>query len=217
MSANLADFAAAGWKKYDALKKAARRTRDDPDAKELVSLTTHKIASAHHPSVELYLDGRSIATVEIGLEVALTIAGVIAVEGGPADGDPIRELHGQRIACRSRDRHNQEATQIRSVRRVPAGPRLAATRAGPKRRLCRAGRDSQSRSTVDTRGLVLRSAAAIRVPLVGRLTSDKYVATNGRTMSDPLLSEPDSDPATARQPCATESADRPKRSARRIA
>ena len=79
MSLNLADVAAAGWKKYDALKKAARRTRDDPDAKELVSLTTHKIASSHHPSVDLYLDGRRIATVDIELEVALTIAGMIAV------------------------------------------------------------------------------------------------------------------------------------------
>jgi hypothetical protein len=79
MSMNLADVAAAGWKKYDALKKAARRTRDDPDAKELVSLTTHKIASSHHPSVDLFLDGKRIATVDIELEVALTVAGMIAV------------------------------------------------------------------------------------------------------------------------------------------
>jgi hypothetical protein len=76
MSMNLADVAAAGWKKYDALKKAARRT---PDAKELVSLTTHKIASSHHPSVDLFLDGKRIATVDIELEVALTVAGMIAV------------------------------------------------------------------------------------------------------------------------------------------
>jgi hypothetical protein len=79
MSLNLADVAAAGWKKYDVLKTAARSTRDDPDAKELVSLTTHKIASSHHPSVDLFLDGKRIATIEIGLEVALTIAGMIAV------------------------------------------------------------------------------------------------------------------------------------------
>jgi hypothetical protein len=79
MSMSLADVVAAGWKKYDALRKAARTTRDDPDAKELVSLVTHKIASSHHPSVDLCLDGKSIATVEIELEVALTIAAVIAV------------------------------------------------------------------------------------------------------------------------------------------
>lgn len=61
MSANLADIAATGWKRYDALKKAALRTRDDPTAKELVSLATHKIVSSHHPSVDVYLDGRTIA------------------------------------------------------------------------------------------------------------------------------------------------------------
>ena len=62
MSVNLADVATAGWKKYDALKKAARSIRDDPDAKELVSLTTHKISSSHHPSVDLYLDSKRLAT-----------------------------------------------------------------------------------------------------------------------------------------------------------
>lgn len=79
MSANLADVVAAGWKKYDALKTAARNTRDNLGCKELVSLTTHKIASVHHPSVDLYLDGMLIATIEIKLEVSLTIAGMMAV------------------------------------------------------------------------------------------------------------------------------------------
>jgi hypothetical protein len=79
MSTNLADVAAAGWKKYDALKGAARRTRDDPQAKQLVSLITHKIASSHHPTVDVYVDDKRLATIEIELEIALTITGVIAV------------------------------------------------------------------------------------------------------------------------------------------
>jgi hypothetical protein len=79
MSANLSDVVAAGWKKYDALLKAARSTCNDPNATELVSLTTHKIESSHHPSIDLFLDKKRLATVEIAMDVALTIVGVIAV------------------------------------------------------------------------------------------------------------------------------------------
>jgi hypothetical protein len=79
MSANLSDVVAAGWKKYDALLKAARSTCHDRDATELVSLATHKIESSHHPSIDLFLDKKRLATVEIAMDVALTIVGVIAV------------------------------------------------------------------------------------------------------------------------------------------
>ena len=79
MSANLSDVVAAGWKKYDALLKAARSTCDDRNATELVALTTHKIESSHHPSIDLFLDKKRLATVEIAMDVALTIVGVIAV------------------------------------------------------------------------------------------------------------------------------------------
>jgi hypothetical protein len=40
---------------------------------------SQSFASGHHPSVDLYLDGKAIATVEIEVKVALTIAGMIAV------------------------------------------------------------------------------------------------------------------------------------------
>ncbi|MGB9308625.1 MAG: DUF2510 domain-containing protein [Mycobacterium sp.] len=218
MSANLADFAAAGWKKYDALKKAARRTRDDPDAKELVSLTTHKIASAHHPSVELYLDGRSIATVEIGLEVALTIAGVIAV---------VKEGRLTEIQSGSCTASGSLAVQgIDIIKRQRKFDLYGAFRLGqglPP--LEPAPSDDSVEPVVIHKAEVPSTPGAWYSDPTRRYESrwwdgsrwTQYVATNGRTMSDPLLSEPDSDPATARQPCATESADRPKRSARRIA
>ena len=78
-SVNLADVMAAGWKKYDALIKAARSTRDDRNATELVSLATHKITSDHHPSIDLCLDSKRLAAVQIGIDITLTIAGAIAV------------------------------------------------------------------------------------------------------------------------------------------
>jgi hypothetical protein len=79
LSLNLADVAAAGWKKYEALRQAALRTRDAPDTEETVALATHRIESSHHPDVEVFIDGRSIATIRIELAVTFSMAGVLAV------------------------------------------------------------------------------------------------------------------------------------------
>jgi hypothetical protein len=79
LSLNLVDLAAAGWKKYDALRQAARRTRDAPETEEFVALATHKIESTHHPFVELHVDGTSIGTIEMTLEITFTMAAVLAV------------------------------------------------------------------------------------------------------------------------------------------
>ena len=79
LSLNLADLAAAGWKKYEALRQAAKRTRDKPTAEEIVALTTHQIESGHHPSIDVSVDGKTIATVKIDLQLTYTMAGVLAV------------------------------------------------------------------------------------------------------------------------------------------
>jgi Protein of unknown function (DUF2510) len=199
MSVNLADVAAAGWKKYDALKDAARRTRDDRDAKELVSLTTHKIASSHCPSVDLYLDGRKLATVEIELEVVLTIAGVVAV----VKGGRLTEIQsgtctaGGSLAVQGIDMvKRQRKFDLYGAFRL-GGHGVPLLEPAP------------SNDSVEP--VVVRKAEASTTP--GGWHSDptrryesrwwdgsrwtQHVATKGRTMSDPLVSEPDSDPATA--------------------
>jgi hypothetical protein len=79
LSLNLVDLAAAGWTKYDALRHAAKRTRDAPKTEEVVALATHKIESTHQPSVELNVDGTSIGTIEMTLEINFTMAAVLAV------------------------------------------------------------------------------------------------------------------------------------------
>jgi hypothetical protein len=79
LSLNLVDLAAAGWTKYDALRQAAKRTRDAPNTEEVVAMATHKIDSTYHPSVELYVDGESISTIEMTLQITFTMAGVLAV------------------------------------------------------------------------------------------------------------------------------------------
>jgi hypothetical protein len=79
LSLNLLDLAVAGWNRYEALTDAARRTRDAPTTEEVVALVTHRIESSHNPTVELFIDGKSVGTIEVELDVAFDMAGVVAV------------------------------------------------------------------------------------------------------------------------------------------
>lgn len=79
LSLNLADVAAAGWRKFDALWQAAHRTRESPDTEEIVTLASHKMECSQRPTVELFIDGKSIATIQIELQIAMNIAGGLAV------------------------------------------------------------------------------------------------------------------------------------------
>lgn len=193
MSANLADVAAAGWKKCNALKKAARYTCDHPGSKELVSLTTHKIASCHCPSVDLYLDGKLIATIEIALEVALTVSGVIAVvtrgrlteiQSGSCTASGSLAVQGINMIMKQRKFDLYGAVLLGD-----GVPLLKSTPADD-----------------DVEPVVIRKADAPAMPEAwysdptrryesrwwdgSRWT--QHVFTKGRTMSDPLVSEPDS-------------------------
>lgn len=197
MSVNLADVAAAGWKKYDALKKAARSTRDDRDATELVSLTTHKITSSHHPSIDLSLDGKRLATVEIELEVALTIVGMIAVvkqarlmeiQAGSCTASGSLAIQGVEMIKR------QRKFDLRGAFRLGNGVPLLDT----------------TPTDEEVEPVVLRNAEVPTTPgawhpdPTGRYESrwwdgsrwTQHVATNGRKMSDPLVSELNSHPMT---------------------
>ena len=79
LSLNLADVAADGWKKFDTLRQAARRSLESPENHEIVTLASHKIECSQRPTVELFIDGRSIATIVIDLNIAMDIAGGLAV------------------------------------------------------------------------------------------------------------------------------------------
>ena len=79
LSLNLADVAADGWKRFDALRQAARRSLETPEDEEIVTLATHKIECSQRPTVELFIDGRSIATIDVELKIAIDIAGGLAV------------------------------------------------------------------------------------------------------------------------------------------
>jgi hypothetical protein len=79
LSADVFDLLVAGWKKYEALTDAARRTRDAQGTEEKVELATHQIKSSHTSTVQLFIDGKSAGTLEVELSVAFKIVAVRCV------------------------------------------------------------------------------------------------------------------------------------------
>ena len=80
---DLGDLVIAGWRKQGQLAAAAERTAANPGSSEVVELATHRVSSAHHPSVELLANDVHLATVTFDLEVEFVVkALVVTVRDG---------------------------------------------------------------------------------------------------------------------------------------
>jgi hypothetical protein len=75
---NLADLLLAGWREYQDLTSAARRTLAAPGSSELVQLATHRVTLSQQPYVAVLVDGHQIARVQIGLSVVFDLSAVLA-------------------------------------------------------------------------------------------------------------------------------------------
>jgi hypothetical protein len=94
---DLGDLVVAGWRKQGQLAAAAERTAANPGSSEVVELATHRISSAHHPSVELLVNDVHVATVTFDLEVEFVVKAlvvtvrdghVVSLHAGPATWPP---------------------------------------------------------------------------------------------------------------------------------
>ncbi len=70
---------AHGWAKHSELRAAAHRTRGSRGSEEIVPLATHTVTSAHHPSVDVLVDGAPVTTVAVDLTVVFRIRALVAV------------------------------------------------------------------------------------------------------------------------------------------
>jgi hypothetical protein len=80
---DLGDLVVAGWRKQGQLAAAAERTAANPGSSEVVELATHRVSSAHHPSVELLVNDAHLATVTFDLTIEFVVkALVVTVRDG---------------------------------------------------------------------------------------------------------------------------------------
>lgn len=83
LNADPISFLVSGWQKHREVIAAARRTVASPGSVELVDLATHEITATQHPAINLLVDNRQAATVELGVSVVFTISALIAgIRGG---------------------------------------------------------------------------------------------------------------------------------------
>jgi hypothetical protein len=80
---DLGDLLIYGWRTRERLVKAARQTRQRPGRHEVVQLGTHRITSAHNPTIELLIDGVKVHTFRFQLTVIfdIEVAALIVRDG----------------------------------------------------------------------------------------------------------------------------------------
>jgi hypothetical protein len=106
---DLGDLVIAGWRKQGQLAAAAERTAANPGSSEVVELATHRVSSAHHPSVELLVNDAHLATVTFDLDIEFVIKAlvvtvrdghVVSLHTGACDVTATLAVEGIRLASR---------------------------------------------------------------------------------------------------------------------
>ena len=64
----------AGWRAHHDLIAAARHTLAAPGRTELVDLASHEITTTQEPSVDILVDGRRVAILQLGLSVVFDVS-----------------------------------------------------------------------------------------------------------------------------------------------
>jgi hypothetical protein len=72
-----------GWCVHRDIVSAARRTLAAPGSTEVVSLIGHEVTIGQRPSISVLVDGRQVATLQLGLSVVFDVnALLLAISGG---------------------------------------------------------------------------------------------------------------------------------------
>jgi hypothetical protein len=125
---DMGDLVVAGWRKQGQLAAAAERTAANPGSSEVVELATHRVSSAHHPSVELLVNDAHMATVTFDLEVEFVVkALVVTVRDGHVIGlhtgacDVAATLAAEGVQLASRQAHFELPLVVRWPLRLRLG------------------------------------------------------------------------------------------------
>jgi hypothetical protein len=68
----------SGWRIHHDLTGAARRTLAAPGSTELVDVVRHQVTASQEPSVAVLVDGRQVATIQLGLTVEFDVSALVA-------------------------------------------------------------------------------------------------------------------------------------------
>jgi hypothetical protein len=73
------DVLAVGWRKWDVLASAGRRSLESPGQTEIVELVDHRITSTHQPAIDVTVDRVKVAEITLQIEIVILLHGLTAV------------------------------------------------------------------------------------------------------------------------------------------
>ena len=157
----------AGWRAHHDLTGAARRTLAVPGSTELVDLIRHQVSVAQEPSVAVLVDGRQVATIQLGLsvdfDISALVAGVkagllVAVHAGTCDLTATLAIQGTDVLTATSHFDLPGVMRVSpGIALLPAGDYPAA---GPARPAVLLGADVVVVFLDDVHGRLLRGRAA---------------------------------------------------------
>src|SRR5919201_2573669 len=69
LKVDLIEVLVRGWREHRDIVSTARRTLAAPGSTELVSMSTHEVTLDQRPSVSALVDGKRVATFQLGLSI----------------------------------------------------------------------------------------------------------------------------------------------------
>ena len=165
----------AGWRAHRDLTGAARRTLAAPGSTELVDLIRHQVSVAQEPSVAVLVDGRQVATIQLGLsvdfDISALVAGIkagllVAIHSGTCDVTATLAIQGTDVLTASS--HLDLPGVMRVSPGIPLLPAGDYPAAGPARPAALLGADVVVVFLDDVHGRLLRGRAAGVDPDVAR-------------------------------------------------
>ena len=144
LSMDLGDVLVAGWRKYQVLTDAARRTRQSPGTEEVLPLVSHRVTCTYLPRVELLVDEMRVHTFEFKMIVTFDLTGLsavvaegnlVALSGGDCLATGVLSLDDRVLVQRERSFEPRFIVRLhRPIRLVqpsePTPPRQRTTSAG---------------------------------------------------------------------------------------
>jgi hypothetical protein len=77
----------SGWRKHHELIAAARSTLKEKGSTELVQLVSHRVTVSRQPRVDIMVDGKRVATIQLSLSLVFDVSAALArVKGGKLTG-----------------------------------------------------------------------------------------------------------------------------------
>jgi hypothetical protein len=136
-----------GWREHRDIAGAARRTLAAPGSTELVSISPHEVTLDQRPSVSVLVDGRRVASLELGVSLVFDIHAVLlgitagrltAVHSGRCDVTASLAAQGTDLVTRQAHLELPGVMQIRrGIRLLPIAeyPFSEEQRSGPHQRI----------------------------------------------------------------------------------